>query len=108
MDQHTAASKDFFSVVLEPKLGVGRLFRHCYITHNHTHTHTAGIVWTTDQLATKIASSQCKQTQQTNIHGLSWIRNRDPSPRVATDLHLRSHSHRYQREVAIGVKNYQR
>ena len=75
--------------------------------HTHTHTHTAGIVWTTDQLATKIASSQCKQAQQMNVHGLSWIRNRDPSPRVAADLHLRSHSHRYRREVVIGVKIYQ-
>jgi len=78
-----------------------------FLDHTKLHTHPAGIFWTTDQLVAETAPSQCKQTQETNIHALSWIRNCDPRPRAAADLHLRSHGHRDWREVVLGATNYQ-
>jgi hypothetical protein len=54
--------------------------------------HTVGLLWTSDQPVAE--TSNCTgqhniETQKTNIHALSGIRNRDPSNQAAADLRLR-------------------
>jgi hypothetical protein len=59
--------------------------------------HTLGLLWTSDQTVS-VTSTYTGQhnieTQETNTHALSGIRNRDPSNQEAADLRLRPRGYR--------------
>jgi len=68
--------------------------RHTH-THTHTHTDTPGRN-PMNQLSARRRGRylhNTQQTQETNIHALSGIRNSDPSNRAAAKLRIRSQGH---------------
>jgi hypothetical protein len=59
--------------------------------------HTVGLLWTSDQPVSETSTCTVQHnidTQETNIHALSGIRNRDPSNQAAADLRLRPRGYR--------------
>ena len=61
----------------------------------HAHTYPVGLLWTSDQLVAEAAYlHNTQQTQQTNIHALGEIRNRDTRNLAASYLRLRPHGNR--------------
>jgi len=64
-------------------------------THAHTHTHTHHRTrlkeWSAHGRGRYLHKT--RQTQETNIHAFSGIRNRDPSNRASTDPRHRPHGH---------------
>jgi hypothetical protein len=67
-------------MALQPKSGLGLLYWAFLITH--TIRHTVELLWTSDQPVAEASTCTGQhniETQETNIHALSWIRTRDPS-----------------------------
>jgi hypothetical protein len=59
--------------------------------------HTVGLLWTSDQPVSETSTCTGQhnmETQETNIHALSWIRTRDPSNQAAANLRLRPRGYR--------------
>ena len=99
---------NFFSVLLHPNLGAGRLIvevprshssRH---THTHTHTHTQSKTslneWSVSRGGRCLQNTQ--QRQKTNSQTLSGVRTRNPSKWAAADPRLR--------QPATGISKGQR
>jgi hypothetical protein len=60
-------------------------------------THTAGLLWTSDQPVAEASTYTGQhniETQETNIHALSGIRTRDPSNQAAAGVRLRPSGNR--------------
>jgi hypothetical protein len=69
--------------------------------------HTVGLLWTSDQPVSETSTFTGQhniETQETNIHALSGIRNRDPSNQTAADLRLRRRGYRGRQFVPERVK----
>ena len=75
-------------------------------TKLHTHTHTPGRT-TLNKLKARRRARYLQQTQGTNIHTLTGIRNHDPSDQAAADLRLRPHGHR-DRRIVVSAKEFSR
>jgi hypothetical protein len=89
-----------FCVPQQHNSGLGSL--NVEISRSHTIRHiarwTSLNVWTSEQLVSDTATlHETQQTQETNIHNLSWTRTSDPSKRSAADVRLRTHSNRDRR-----------
>ena len=54
-------------------------------THAYTHTHTAGLLRTSDQVIAEVSTYTTEQTQDTNIHALSGNRTCNTSNRAAVE-----------------------
>ena len=54
-----------------------------------------------DQPVAEAANYVTHNEKQTNMYALSWIRTRDPSSRVAAELHLRPHGDRDWQRLRI-------
>ena len=86
----------FLSVVQQLKSCLGRLIVEISTSHTIRHKHQVGLLWTSDRLVSETAKYTAKQTQQTNIHALGWIRTHNLRNQAATDLRLRPHGHRFR------------
>jgi hypothetical protein len=83
-----------FTGAYSPGCAFGLPFLGFLITH--THRHTVGLLWTSDQPVAETSTYTGQhniETQETNIHAPSVIRTRDPSNRAAADLRLRPRGH---------------
>jgi hypothetical protein len=100
--------EELYSLALQPILVLGalclRFLEHTQLNtythiHAHTYTHTPGRPllneWSACRRGRYLHTTQ--QTQQTNIHAFSGIRNRDSSNQAAADLRLRPQGHRVWR-----------
>ena len=54
-------------------------------TQLDTHTHSVGLLWTSDLPVAEVATYTKQHTKETNIHALSGIETRDPSNQAASD-----------------------
>jgi hypothetical protein len=66
-------------------------------THTHTHEHTQTRYGSSGRVIGPSQRPCQRNTQKTNIHGLSGIRARNLSNREAVDPRLRPRGHRYRR-----------
>jgi hypothetical protein len=82
-EKHKPNSRTIFFVAQQPNYGLGRLIFELCRSHNitHTHTHTPARTllnkWSARRRGRYLHNTE--QTQETNIHGLSRIRTRNPS-----------------------------
>jgi hypothetical protein len=67
----------------------------CEVSRSPTIRHTPDRTFLKEFLA-RNCGQRDKNTQETDIHVLSVIRNRDPCNRVAANIRLRAHCHRYR------------
>jgi hypothetical protein len=68
------------------------------------HTHSARLLWTSDQLvagAAAYTTHNTHQAQETNVLLLSGIRTRYPSNQTAAELNFRTHGHRNRQRLLV-------
>jgi len=73
-------------------------------THTHTHTNTRwDFSWGGIGTLQRNLSDNTQLSQETHIHALGGIQNRNPSKGVTEDQHLRPRDHRDQLNLIIGA-----